>query len=41
MPDSFLVALRVVAPMAILMVLGAGIRKGGLIDRPPCERWMC
>ena len=38
MPDSFLVALRVVAPMAILMVLGAGIRKGGLIDRPTMRK---
>ena len=32
--ENFLVALRVVAPMALLMVLGAGVRKAGLTDRP-------
>lgn len=38
MPESFLVALCVVAPMTILMVLGAGVRKGGLIDRPTMRK---
>lgn len=32
--DSFLVALRVVVPMAILMCVGAVIRRAGVIDRP-------
>ena len=34
MPESILVALRVVAPMALLMLLGAGVRRCGMIDRP-------
>lgn len=34
MLESFLVALRVVAPMALLMAVGAGVRKAGWIDRP-------
>ena len=38
MPESFLVALRVVAPMALLMLLGAGVRKGGVIDRPTMQK---
>lgn len=33
MPDSFLTALRVVLPMALLMALGAGARTAGMIDR--------
>lgn len=33
MPDSFLVALRVVIPMILLMAVGAGVRKAGLTDR--------
>lgn len=32
--ESFLAALRVVAPMAMLITVGAGVRKAGLIDRP-------
>ena len=32
--DSFLVALRVVIPMALLMGIGALIRRAGVIDRP-------
>lgn len=32
--ESFLVALRVVIPMALLMCVGALIRKGNIIDRP-------
>ena len=31
--ESFLVALRVVIPMALLMGVGAGIRMAGIIDR--------
>lgn len=34
MPESILVALRVVVPMALLMLVGAGVRKSGMIDRP-------
>lgn len=34
MPDSFLVALWVVVPMVLLMTVGGGVRKAGLIDRP-------
>lgn len=33
MLDSFLVALRVVLPMALLMTVGVGVRKTGLMDR--------
>lgn len=33
MPGSFLTALRVVLPMALLMALGAGVRTAGVIDR--------
>lgn len=33
MLESFLAALRVVLPMAILMLAGAGVRKAGVIDR--------
>ena len=32
--DSFLVALRVVIPMALLMGIGSLIRRAGVIDRP-------
>lgn len=32
--DSFLAALRVVIPMAILMAAGSGVRRAGLVDRP-------
>ena len=32
--DSFLVALRVVIPMALLMGLGSLVRRAGVIDRP-------
>ncbi|MEY8386142.1 AEC family transporter [Oscillospiraceae bacterium 38-13] len=34
MLESFLVALRVVVPMALLMAVGAGARKAGWMDRP-------
>lgn len=34
MLESFLAALGVVLPMAVLMLLGAGVRKAGMIDRP-------
>lgn len=34
MLESFLVALRVVVPMALLMAVGIGVRKAGVIDRP-------
>ncbi len=34
MPESFVAALRVVFPMALLMLLGAGVRKAGVVDRP-------
>lgn len=34
MLESFLVALRVVVPMALLMCAGALIRKAGIMDRP-------
>lgn len=34
MLESFLAALRVVLPMALLMLAGAGVRKAGLMDRP-------
>lgn len=34
MLENFLAALRVVLPMALLMALGAGVRKAGLVDRP-------
>ena len=33
MLESFLAALRVVLPMALLMALGAGVRAAGVIDR--------
>lgn len=33
MPDSFLTAAGVVIPMALLMLLGVGLRKTGLTDR--------
>lgn len=38
MPDSFLVALRVVIPMVLLMAVGAGARKVGFIDRPAMKK---
>lgn len=34
MLESFLVALRVEVPMALLMAVGIGVRKAGVIDRP-------
>lgn len=34
MLESFMVALRVAIPMGVLMLLGVGIRKGGIVDRP-------
>lgn len=34
MLESFLAALRVVLPMALLMLVGVGVRKAGLTDRP-------
>ena len=33
MPESFLAALRVVLPMALLIMLGVGVRKAGIMDR--------
>lgn len=36
--ESFLVALRVVIPMAILMCVGAVIRRAGVIDRPDMRK---
>ena len=33
MPESFLAALRVVLPMALLIILGVGVRKAGIMDR--------
>ena len=38
MLESFLAALRVVLPMALLMLTGAGVRKAGLMDRPTMRR---
>jgi len=38
MPDSFLVALWVVTPMVLLMAVGAGVRKAGLMDRPTMRK---
>lgn len=38
MPESFLVALRVVAPMALLMLVGGGVRKVGIMDRPTMRK---
>lgn len=32
--DSFFAALRVVIPMALLMAVGSGVRRAGLVDRP-------
>ena len=34
MLESFLAALRVVVPMALLMLVGAGARRMGVVDRP-------
>ena len=34
MLESFLAALEVVVPMALLMLVGAGARKAGVVDRP-------
>lgn len=34
MLESFLAALEVVIPMALLMLVGAGARKAGIVDRP-------
>lgn len=33
MSESFLAALRVVLPMALLMLVGVGVRKAGVVDR--------
>lgn len=38
MLESFLAALRVVLPMAILMLVGVGVRKAELMDRPTMRR---
>ena len=38
MLESFLVALRVVLPMALLMLVGVGVQKTGLMDRPAMRR---
>lgn len=38
MPDSFLAALGAVLPMALLMALGAGVRKAGVVDRPTMRK---
>ena len=38
MLESFLAALRVVLPMALLMLTGVGVRKAGLMDRPTMRR---
>lgn len=38
MLESFLVALRVVVPMALLMALGALVRTAGIVDRPAMRR---
>lgn len=37
MLESFLAALRVVFPMALLMLLGAGARRAGVTDRPAMQ----
>lgn len=37
MLESFLTALRVVLPMALLMLVGVGVRKAGIIDRPAMQ----
>lgn len=34
MAESFFAALRVVLPMALLMLVGVGVRKAGVVDRP-------
>ena len=39
MLDSFLVALWVVVPMALLMVVGVLVRKVGFIDRPAMKQF--
>ena len=38
MLESFLVALRVVLPMALLMLVGVGVQKTRLMDRPAMRR---
>ena len=38
MRENFLAALGAVLPMALLMALGAGTRRAGVVDRPTMRR---